>query len=57
MITALKKSINKDPTKGITKNAFVENPLTDVNASMFAIAFGVAPIPNPQCPVAITAAS
>lgn len=57
MITALKKSMNNDPTNGITKKALTDGPLALVNASMLAIALGVAPIPNPQCPQAITAAS
>ena len=51
------KSINNDPTIGIIKKAFTDGPLAVVNVSIFAIAFGVAPKPNPQCPVDITAAS
>ena len=54
---AFVKSINNAPTIGRTKKALVAGPFSLVNTSMLAIAFGVAPSPNPQCPVAITAAS
>ena len=54
---AFVKSINSAPTRGTIKKAFVEKPFTDVKDSILAIAVGVAPIQNPQCPVTITAAS
>ena len=57
MITALKKSMKSEPTSGITKNAFTDGPLTAVNACMLAMALGVAPMPKPQWPAAMTAAS
>ena len=57
IISALKKSINKLPTSGTTKYAVGAGPYLAVIACMFAIAFGVAPIPNPQKPDVITAAS
>ena len=51
------KSIKQAATIGRIKNAFGEGPLAVVKVSILAIAFGEAPKPNPQCPVAITAAS
>lgn len=41
IIAALKESINKLPTIGITKNALGDGRYLSVNASMFAKAFGV----------------
>lgn len=57
IIDAFVKSINNAPTSGSTKKALGDGKLEAVNDSIFAIAFGVAPIPNPQCPQDITAAS
>ena len=54
---ALQKSMNKLPTNGTTMNAVGAGPYCPVTACMFAMAFGVAPIPKPQKPVVITAAS
>ena len=57
MIAALKKSMNRDPTSGTIMNATGAGPYWLVIACMFAIAFGVAPIPNPQKPEEMVAAS
>ena len=57
MIAALKKSMNRDPTSGTIMNATGAGPYWFVIACMFAIAFGVAPIPNPQKPEEMVAAS
>ena len=57
IISALKKSMNRLPTNGTTKYAVGAGPYFAVIACMLAIAFGVAPIPNPQKPDVITAAS
>ena len=56
-IVAFTKSMNKEPTSGTTMYAVGAGPYTPVIACMFAIAYGVAPIPNPQKPLVITAAS
>ena len=53
-IVAFTKSMNKEPTSGTTMNAVGAGPYTPVIACMFAIAFGVAPIPNPQKPLVVT---
>ena len=47
--------MNRLPTNGTTKYAVGAGPYFAVIACMFAIAFGVAPIPNPQKPDVITA--
>ena len=52
-----KKSTKRLPTRGITINAFTEGTYLLHIACMFAIAFGVAPKPNPHIPADITAAS
>ena len=57
IIAALKKSINKLPTIGITKKAFGDGKYLSVKASMLAKAFGVVPNPQPQCPPVMIAAS
>ena len=57
IISALKKSMNRLPTNGHYEVCGPEPDLLAVIACMFAIAFGVAPIPNPQKPDVITAAS
>ena len=57
IIAGLKKSINKLPTNGIIKNAVGEGPYFSVTDVIFAIPFGVAPNPNPQCPAVKIAAS
>ena len=57
IIMLLKKSINKLPTNGTTKQALGAGPYFLVMACMFAIALGVAPMPNPQVALDITAAS
>lgn len=56
MMAALKKSMNKLPTGGRMKKATGEGSKRPVSASMLAIALGVAPMPNPQWPPAMTAA-
>ena len=53
----LRKSANKLPTSGMSRYAFTEGAYFSQTACMFAMAFGVAPIPNPQVPAASTAAS
>ena len=57
MMMELKKSINSEPTSGTTRNAVGDGPFFFVTACMLAIALGVAPIPKPQRPEEITAAS
>lgn len=51
------KSIKRHPTIGTTKYGVGRNPYRLVSSSIFAIAFGVAPIPNPQVAEANTAPS
>ena len=53
----LQKSTNKLPTKGTMKNARGAGPYFSDRAFMFAMAFGVAPIPKPQNAVVMAAAS
>ena len=53
----LRKSANKLPTSGTNKNALTDGAYFSHTACIFAIAFGVAPIPNPQTPDESTAAS
>ena len=58
VITRLfKKSANKLPTKGISRYAFTEGEYLSQMACMLAMALGVAPMPKPQVPDTITAAS
>ena len=45
------------PTIGISRYAFTDGTYFSHTACIFAIAFGVAPIPKPQVPEQITAAS
>ena len=52
MIAALKKSMNREPTSGTIMNATGAGPNWLVTACMLAMAFGVAPMPNPQKPEA-----
>jgi hypothetical protein len=57
MISALRRSMKKAPTRGITRKALKEGPYFAVIAFMLAIATGVAPRPRPVNPAQITAAS
>lgn len=57
IIILLKKSTNKLPTRGTTKKALGAGPYSFATVCMFAMAFGVAPIPNPQKAVVIHADS
>ena len=58
VITAeLTKSTKSAPTIGTTKYGVGANPNLDESASIFATAFGVAPIQNPQLSDAKTEAS
>ena len=57
IVRLFKKSANILPTIGTSKNAFTEGKYFSVTACIFAIAFGVAPIPKPQVPAASTTAS
>ena len=52
-----KKSANRLPTSGISRYAFTEGSYFSHTTCIFAMAFGVAPIPNPHTPELITAAS
>jgi len=52
-----RKSANKLPTSGTNKNAFTDGAYFSHTACILAIAFGVAPIPNPHTPDDRTAAS
>ena len=54
---AFSRSIKKAPTSGMTRKALKDGPYLPVIALMLAIATGVAPIPKPQNPATITAAS
>ena len=49
--------MNRLPTNGTTKYAVGAGPYFAVIACMFAIAFGVAPMPKPQKAVVMQAAS
>lgn len=51
------KSANKLPIRGMSRYAFTEGSYLSHTACIFAIAFGVAPIPNPHVPDTKTAAS
>ena len=57
MIIELTKSMINAPTRGITKKAVGAGPNPSVIVDMLAMAFGVAPIPKPQTPDDMTAAS
>ena len=58
VITRLfKKSANKLPTSGMSRYALTEGEYLSQMACMLAIALGVAPMPKPQVPLTITAAS
>ena len=57
MIGMAKTSIRNAPTIGTIKYALLEGPYFAVIVDIFAIAFGVAPIPCPMNPPTITAAS
>ena len=57
MERVFKKSANRLPTKGIRRYAFTEGSYFSQTTCIFAMAFGVAPIPNPQTPELMTAAS
>lgn len=52
-----KKSANKLPISGTNKKALTDGAYFSHTACIFAIAFGVAPIPNPHTPDDNTAAS
>ena len=54
---AFRRSMKNAPTNGMTKNALNDSPYLLVTALMFAIATGVAPMPSPQNPATMTAAS
>ena len=51
------KSANKLPISGMIRYAFTDGTYRSQIACMFAIAFGVAPIPKPHVPAESTAAS
>lgn len=57
MTRLLMKSANREPTIGIRMYALMDGPYRSVMTCIFAIAFGVAPMPKPQVPAAMTAAS
>ena len=51
------KSANKLPTSGTSRYAFTDGAYFSQSTCIFAIALGVAPIPNPHTPEDRTAAS
>ena len=53
----LMKSAKRLPTSGISRYALTDVVYFSQIACMFAMAFGVAPIPKPQVPATSTAAS
>ena len=57
MTRLFKKSANRLPTSGISRYALTEGEYLSQMACMLAIALGVAPMPKPQVPDTITAAS
>ena len=52
-----RKSANRLPTSGISRYALTEGEYLSQMACMLAMALGVAPMPKPQVPDTITAAS
>ena len=57
MTRLFRKSANRLPTSGISRYALTEGEYLSQMACMLAIALGVAPMPKPQVPDTITAAS
>ena len=58
VITRLfKKSANRLPTSGMSRYALMDGTYWSQTACIFAMAFGVAPVPKPQVPDTSMAAS
>lgn len=57
MLKLFMKSANILPMSGIKRKALTEGPYLSVKTCIFAMAFGVAPMPKPQLPAVSTAAS
>ena len=57
MTRLFRKSANRLPTSGISRYALTEGEYLSQMACMFAMALGVAPMPKPQVPDTMTAAS
>ena len=57
MTRLFRKSANRLPTSGISRYALTEGEYLSQMACMLAMALGVAPMPKPQVPDTMTAAS
>ncbi len=57
MTRLLRKSANRLPTSGISRYALTDGAYFSHRACMLAMALGVAPMPKPQVPDTMTAAS